>query len=423
MRIRSVTIENFRAIGSLELPVHPELTVLFGPNRCGKTSILRAIALAAEACIGRFRGDPPFPAEPGDFRAGDGEPLIRLERQGGGPLVVRGNRQNDTWERPPDQAVLPLEPSADGLAGPLELNLVVFYGTERAIGPTPQLDAEQLRAELTRVNAFDDAFSMKADYRRLLEWFQSREYQEFTEQRERRDHDFRLRDLSAVRDAICSMLDGVSNPRFRFDPWRFVVDEVAATDGKQEISLDQLSGGYRMVLGLAGDLAWRLAQAYPEQSAPLESPMVALIDEIELHLHPAWQQRILGDLRRTFANTQFVVSTHSPQVLSTVKPEQIVALEPDGDRIVPGSPSGPTYGAASGDVLSRVMGVDQRPENEFRKTLEAYWRLIDDGHGESRKARRLRERLDALSPEDRGLRRADIELRRQRAFREIGGTA
>ena len=423
MRIRKVTIRNFRAIDSLELPLHPELTVLLGPNRCGKTSVLRAIARVAEMCFGRLRGDPPLAADPEDFRVGEGEPLVELLIGDTRTISIRGNRQKKTWETPRDQVLLPLEPTGDIWTDPPEMNLAVFYGTERAIDPVPQLDSELLRAELQRVGAFDDAFILNADFRKLLEWFQIREYQEFTEQRDRRDHDFRLPDLSAVRDAICAMLDGVSNPRFRFDPWRFVVDELATNGDRRELSLNQLSGGYRMVLGLAGDLAWRLAQAYPEQPAPLDSPMVALIDEIELHLHPAWQQRILEDLRRTFPNAQFVVSTHSPQVLSTVKPDQIVALERDGDRIVPGPPEGPTYGAASGDVLSRVMGVEQRPENEFRKTLDAYWRLIDEGQGEGPEARRLRERLDALSPEDRGLRRADIELRRQRAFGEIGGTA
>ena len=423
MRIRKVTIRNFRAIESLELALHPELTVLFGPNRSGKTSVLRAIPRAVEACMARFRDDPPFPADTDDFRAGDGTPFIRLDFDGRGPISIRGDRQKKVWKPPEDQVLLPVEPSADAGTGQLRMNLAVFYGTERAIGPMPQLDSEALRAELRRMDAFDDAFSMNADFRRLLEWFQSREYQEFTEQRDRRDHDFRLHDLSAVRDAICAMLEGVSNPRFRFDPWRFVVDEAASNDGKREISLDQLSGGYRMVLGLAGDLAWRLAQAYPEHPRPLELPMVALIDEVELHLHPAWQQRILEDLRRTFPNIQFVVSTHSPQVLSTVRPEQIVALQRDGDRIVPGPPDGPTYGAASGDVLSRVMGVDQRPENEFREKLDAYQRLVDRGQGDGPKARDLRKQLDALSRDDRGLRRADIELRRRRAFGETGGTA
>ena len=358
MKIREVTIRNFRAIESLELPLHPELTVLFGPNRCGKTSVLRAITVAVHACIARFPGDPPFAADSDDFRAGGGEPFIQLGFEDKEPISIRGNRRKKAWK-----------PSGDALAGPPHMNLAVFYGTERAIGPIPDLDSEGLWAEFGRAPAFDDAFSVSTDFRELLKWLLIREYQEFKERLDRRDHDFRLPDLTAVRDAIGAMLDGVRNPRFRFAPWRFVVDEVAADGGEREIGLDQLGGGYRVVLGLAGDLARRLAQAYPDRPAPLESPMVALIDEVELHLHPAWQQRILGDLRRTFPKTQFVVSTHSPQVLSTVKPDQVVALERDGDRIVSRRPDGPTYGAASGDVLSRVMGVEQRPENEFREKL------------------------------------------------------
>ncbi len=106
--------------------------------------------------------------------------------------------------------------------------------------------------------------------------------------------------------------------------------------------------------------------------------------------------RILGDLRRTFPNVQFVVSTHSPQVLSTVPAGQIIELERDGDRIEPGHPDGPTFGAAAGDVLSAVMGVEQRPKNEFREKLAAYWRLIDDRQGETDEARELRAKLDEL---------------------------
>ena len=423
MKIQKVTIRHFRAIESLELPLHPELTVLFGPNRCGKTSVLRAIARAVEVAVGRLPSDPPFPADNDDFRAGNGEPSVQLTFEDKKRISIHGNREKNVWEAPGDQTLLPVDISPLGPSEPLVMNLAVFYGTERAIGPIPQLQTEALQAEHGQASAFDDAFVMTTDFRRLLEWFQSREYQEFTEQRDRRDHEFRRRDLSAVRAAICSMLDGVSNPRFRFDPWRFVVDEETGNGDTRELSPDQLSGGYRMVLGLAGDLAWRLAQGYPDHPNPLECPAVALIDEVELHLHPAWQQRILEDLQRTFPNSQFVTSTHSPQVISTVKPDQVVALERDGDRIVPGPPEGSTYGAEAGDVLARVMGVEQRPANEFGAKLAEYWRLIDGRRGESDEARCLRDRLDELSPEDRGLRRADIELRRQRAFGEIGETA
>ena len=66
------------------------------------------------------------------------------------------------------------------------------------------------------------------------------------------------------------------------------------------LEINQLSDGQRAVLALAADLARRMAQGNPHLNDPLASEAIVLIDEVELHLHPSWQQRILNDLRRTF---------------------------------------------------------------------------------------------------------------------------
>ena len=243
------------------------------------------------------------------------------------------------------------------------------------------------------------------------------------EQRERLDFNHRLRDLEAVRRAITTMLPGVSSPRIKYRPLRFVVS-VQLDDGKPEqLSIDQLSGGYRIMLALAADLARRMAQGNPHMDNPLQSEAIVLIDEVELHLHPSWQQRVLVDLRRTFPNTQFIVSTHSPQVLTTVKPEHIIALRRDSDRIMaePASDLTPTYGAEAGDVLATTMNVDERPGgNEFVKKLQQYKDLVAVGKGESKEAVTLREKLDELSPRDHDLDRADVEIRRHKLLQRMG---
>ena len=163
-----------------------------------------------------------------------------------------------------------------------------------------------------------------------------------------------------------------------------------------------------------------MAQGNPHRDEPLRSEAVVLIDEIELHLHPSWQQRILNDLRRTFPNTQFIVSTHSPQVLTTVEPEHIVELAREDGRIVAGAAAGWTYGAEAGDVLSVVMGVDERPANDFTRKLARYRCLVGDDQGESDEALALRRDLQQLSPDDPALGRADVEIRRRKLFREMG---
>ena len=162
-----------------------------------------------------------------------------------------------------------------------------------------------------------------------------------------------------------------------------------------------------------------MAQGNPHLDDPLQSEAIVLIDEIELHLHPAWQQRILNDLLRTFPNAQFIVSTHSPQVLTTVKPQHIVELYRDGENIVAGAPKGATYGAEAGDVLSLEMRVGERPHNDFTQALDQYRRLVSEGKGESEKALKLRRELEELSPRDYALNSADLEIKQRKLFKQM----
>ena len=229
------------------------------------------------------------------------------------------------------------------------------------------------------------------------------------EQKERRDFDYQLPELGAVRTAICSALSDVSEPRIRLRPLRFEVS-LKTADRAEQLDLGRLSGGYRAVLALVMDLARRMAQGNPQYGNPLESEAIVLIDEVDLHLHPSWQQRILGDLTRTFPNAQFIVSTHSPQVLTTVKPEQVVSLRLEDGRLAARAPDWGTWGAEAGDVLAVVMGVKERPVNEFSEMLTRYRGLVAQGNGEGEEARRLRAMLDGIAPGDPALARADLEI-------------
>jgi predicted ATP-binding protein involved in virulence len=122
-----------------------------------------------------------------------------------------------------------------------------------------------------------------------------------------------------------------------------------------------------------------------------------LIDEIDVHLHPSWQQRVLTDLMRTFPCTQFIVTTHSPQVLTTVKRENIRVLAQDVEDIWSAEmPDEETKGIESSTAMNDVMGVNQVPP-----VLEAEWRndytaLIENGGHETEKGLYLRSKLEAL---------------------------
>ena len=421
MKLKAVEIENFRAIEKLTLSLDPQLTVLHGANAHGKTSMLSAIAVGLGAIPTRLPGVSGINFRKTDLREGaqsvrvaltpiDGHAWRRIRTKQGRALAgVRGLE----WLREQTGKLV----DADREGPPIDLPIVAFYDTDRVVFDLPQR-RRGFKKEFPRFAALEGALSTRTNFRTLFQWFYFKENEELREQKKQRDFEYRLRDLSAVRDAISSMLDDVSDPHIEVNPLRFVVN-LDTGENSEKLALDQLSGGYRAVLALAADLAWRMAQGNPHLDDPLRAEAVVLIDEIELHLHPSWQQRILDDLMRTFPNVQFIVSTHSPQVLTTVEPKHIVELARKDGRIVAGAPSGWTYGAEAGDVLSVVMGVKERPDNRFTEALDRYGRLVSEGRGESEEARALRQILDDLSPEDPALASADLEIKQRKLFKRM----
>ncbi len=424
MKLKSVTIENYRAIENLELSLDPSLTVLHGANGHGKTSVLSAIAVGLGESLGSFLDELSFDLSEEDWREGAGPPQICITDTD----EFTGKRQGEEAidEREEAQRIAKNDAIRPGLEEALatkeeDMPIVAFYGTDRMLSDIPDWVLSQRGSQYkpSRRAALQGALSAHADFEGLLVWFYFKENEELRERRERRDFDYELKDVSVIRQAISSMLLEVSNPRIELNPLRFVVSVKSKEGRVEKLSLNQLSGGYRIVLALAADLARRMAQGNPHLKDPLQSEAIVLIDEIELHLHPEWQQRILTDLMRTFPNAQFIVSTHSPQVLTTVEPQRIVELYRDGDNILAGAPAGATYGAEAGDVLSVVMGVSERPDNEFTKDLEKYRSLVSEGQGETTEALKLRRKLEKLSPRDYALNRADLEIKRRKLFKQM----
>ena len=424
MKLASVEIRNFRAIEEMTLPLHPQLTVLHGENALGKTSVLRAIAVGLGAIPKRLPGVGSIDFAKNDLRRGSESTYVTLHVQDGGSWCRKRESIYETLMRLGTPRELPgtgwlnerLDRivKADSEGDPVELPVIAFYDTDRTVLDVPQR-RRGFSKEFHRYEALSGALAARANFREFFRWFDAKQNEELLEKDERQDFGFRLRELSAVRTAISSVLGDIANPRIRLRPLRFEVT-MRIEEREERLDLGRLSGGYRATLALVADLARRMAQGNPHLEDPLQSEAVVLIDEVDLHLHPEWQQRILPDLTRTFPNTQFIVTTHSPQVLTTVQPERVVTLVREDGKIVPRAPGWSTYGAEAGDVLTVVMGVEERPRNEFTETLDRYMDLVSDGHGGTEEALRLRADLERISPRDPEFMRADMEIRRQKVF-------
>ena len=138
------------------------------------------------------------------------------------------------------------------------------------------------------------------------------------------------------------------------------------------LEIDQLSDGEKCLLAMAGDLGRRLALANPQLGDPLSAEAVVLIDEIELHLHPGWQRMVVERLRQTFPHCQFILTTHSPQVLSQIPTESVILLERFQQAELPAG----TLGRDSNAILSEVMGISERPQ-EWANRIHEVARMVD----------------------------------------------
>lgn len=108
---------------------------------------------------------------------------------------------------------------------------------------------------------------------------------------------------------------------------------------------------------LFGDLARRMALANPSMPNPLEGEGVVLIDEIDLHMHPSWQRKVMGVLKKTFPNIQFIVTTHSPQVLGELNEDYNIFVLYHQDKCIVGRKYDSFIGWDSNVLLEEVMGT------------------------------------------------------------------
>lgn len=194
------------------------------------------------------------------------------------------------------------------------------------------------------------------------------------------------RELEIVRNVIEQFIPEYSSLRVQRTPQPHMRIE---KDGKS-FNLSQMSDGEKNLITLVGDIARRLAIANPNSSNPLEGDGIILIDEIDLHLHPKWQRLMIPQLTKIFPNCQFIITTHSPQVISHVKPEYLFLLKNIKNNLTY-SLATESYGKTSDRILEDLLGVDARPSAE-KMRIKDLFRLI-----EKKKLNEAKVELEALS--------------------------
>ena len=281
------------------------------------------------------------------------------------------------------------------------LPLAVYYPVNRAVLDIPL--RRRKRHPFDRLAAYDQALSGNWNsFRIFFEWFREREDLENEYRIERRRH--RDTQLQAVRKAIERFLLGCRNLKVKRSPLRMVVEK-----DRKELVVNQLSDGEKCMLAMVGDLARRMAIANPHMNDPLECDAIVLVDEIELHLHPAWQRKVADALSETFPNSQFILSTHSPAILGHLQAEKIWALRRSEGQVSAVRPQD-SYGKTIDRLLEDVMEVPSRLP-EIEDEISELYSAIE--RNKLQVARRHFRDLSKKVGNDPALVKADIHIRRK----------
>lgn len=405
VRARRLQLQSYRGFEKLDLELDDELTVLVGTNGSGKTSVLEALAAAVRITVLNPEDSTVEAGYAQDLKNGTSKGTVVVDFDGAkNPEDSRAKIEiSPKWGWVGWSAKI-IEPSQRE-TGPVPI--AAYYAVSRtAVDRTPGTTTPKKYAP---TDAWIDAFEPSTTFEQLFTWFRERE--DLENEALRYEPTYKDHALAAARAAVEQMLPGVTNPRVRrprgdgTDGPSFREPVLTVTKAGELLSFRQLSEGERTLTALAADIARRLAIANPG-TPPLEGKGIVLIDEIELHLHPTWQVRVLSSLRRTFPNVQLVVTTHSPLVLSRVADRHIRLLK---DFELYASPTR-TRGRDPSALLDVVFEVSPR-EEATAKAVRHVAKLLDD--------ERLDEARVELEALERSLGGEDSEVVRLRTIMEL----
>jgi len=300
------------------------------------------------------------------------------------------------------------------------LPLLAYYGTGRLWKEKRLPGKKQATGASSRLSGYTDCLNPESSYRAFADWLRMETMVDYEQQLaaiERGESvgaSIQGRLLRSIQGAVNTVMGPSGWKNIRFSP--SVQEVVAEHPGHGILPVSTLSDGIRNMIGLVADIAYRAVRLNPHlgNDAVGSTPGIVLIDEVDMHLHPEWQQVVLRDLKRdqAFPLIQFIVTTHSPQVLSTVRKEHIRILEA-GAEMAP-KPRARTFGETSNDVLETVMHTPFRPDLEHVRELDEYMTLIDQGFYKGEAANALRVKLEqVLGVDHRDLLRADRIIRRR----------
>lgn len=417
MKISELFLHNFRKYDDAYLQFNPHFNVLIGNNGKGKTTVLDALAMLLNTY---FQG-AKLATGGGTIQASDARAVyLEVEKQvfrepfpdvwvEAVAVIDEDYASPVRWRRVlGDRGGAAKEFVKKGLEARnkvvhdqnIDLPLLLYYGAGRL---WDKHDDVLVDSPASRLAGYRYCLDPKSDHKSFEKWFKRLYLAKLQKQKD-------IPALVAVSNAVITCIPGARNFYFDVEYDHLMIE----LDHEGLMPFDDLSDGYRNMIGIIADIAHRASRLNPHlgEDAAVKTQGIVLIDEIDLHLHPKWQRRVVSDLKTAFKGLQFIVTSHSPFILQSLAAGEVIDLErvlkaAQADSI-PDGIAAPTSDAKYAnrsieDITEEVMKipVPQRGDR-YQRMYDAaieYYRLLDEAAGtisNERKAE-IKEKLDTLS--------------------------
>lgn len=392
MLLNKVEFTNFRNFKNLEIELHKRYTIIVGANGAGKTNILDGISIAAGTFLYGIDGVKRAGINKSDARKESFSVGSVIDLQPQFPVIIKAKGVFDNKECQWSCSLNSLNGKTHiseareitNLARDLQkeirsgnqdsiLPIVSYYGTGRLWAKKRAKTSSQFKA-FNRFTGYVDCIDIETNEKLMLKWFQKMTLQEA-------QNGELSPELSAVKSAITSCFKSITNydyvkPLYNLDTNEIDIVYSNAYGEKKRMPMSSLSDGYKNTISMISDIAYRMAVLNPQLlDHVLDTPGVVIIDEIDLHLHPSWQQIIIGNLLDIFPNVQFIFSTHAASVINSALKENLVIVKDETTYI----PNNETYGKDVNSIIKEIMHSDERP----RKIIELFSKFYSEMDSEN----------------------------------------
>ena len=401
MRLNNIKIKNFRCFEKVSIDFDKHITLIVGKNGAGKTALLDAVAVSISSFLLGIDGavsrsilkddaryefhdlngtiDPQhqFPVSiesVGDCLGEKDKQWLRSLNSENGKTTIKDASQITDIAKKTKNRIMKGDKT-------LILPLISYYGTGRLYAQKKEKRNLQSLTEFKRQVGYVDCMAAESNEKLMLNWFQIQTMKSLQEQQKTGMVERPLL-LKTVEKAICKSYERISGSKnagifFDLDTHRLMLEFETAEDDAQKFAMDEMSDGYKNTLSMIGDIAYRMAVLNPMLGDKVleDTSGVVVIDEIDLHLHPQWQQTIISDLNTIFPKIQFIVSSHAPAVINSVAREQIRILD-NGEIYMPAAQ---TYGRDANSILREVMKVSERP-TDIKQRMNLFYSYMDENN-------------------------------------------